>query len=198
MVRHRTDRCRTGDARRTALHRTARALRAAGARPTGLVDQVPVAELTEAHAMVMAHEAARSLAAEARHPEALSIPLRELLDRGARTPASEYRAALATARAARTRILGLLAHTDVILGPAAPGPAPYGVDATGTPVLSRCWQLHGLPVVTVPGHRDPDGMPLGLQLVGHPERVGRLLGIARRTEQLIAGTSLARHPSAIG
>ncbi|MFD5750439.1 amidase [Streptomyces sp. NPDC127033] len=176
-----------------ALHRTARALSAAGARRAGLGDRVPVAELTDAHATVMAHEAARSLAAEARHPEALSTPLRELLDRGARSSGAEYRAALETARAARTRILALLERTDVILGPAAPGPAPYGVGATGTPVLSRCWQLLGLPVVTVPGHRDPSGMPLGLQLVGHPGRVGRLLGIARRTEELIA-----RHPSAIG
>ncbi|MDW6063219.1 hypothetical protein SAZ11_40980 [Streptomyces sp. FXJ1.4098] len=40
-------------------------------------------------------------------------------------------------------------------------------------------------MVTVPGHRDPYGMPLGLQLVGHPERVGRLLGIARYTETVV-------------
>jgi Asp-tRNA(Asn)/Glu-tRNA(Gln) amidotransferase A subunit family amidase len=37
-------------------------------------------------------------------------------------------------------------------------------------------------VVTVPGHRDPHGMPLGLQLIGHPDRVSRLLGVARIVE----------------
>jgi hypothetical protein len=31
-------------------------------------------------------------------------------------------------------------------------------------------------------------MPLGLQLIGHPDRVGRLLGIAQHTEALIHET----------
>ncbi|WP_245882993.1 hypothetical protein [Streptomyces hyaluromycini] len=79
----------------------------------------------------------------------------------------------------------LLTRVDAILGPAAPGPAPKGLAATGNPLLSRPWQLLGLPVVTVPGHRDPQGLPLGLQLVGHPDRVGRLLGVARAVEEAV-------------
>ncbi|MEV2231712.1 amidase [Streptomyces phaeochromogenes] len=168
-----------------ALDRTARALTAAGAKANDLAGQVRTPELAETHATVMAYEAARSLAAEAEHPESLSTPLRELLDSGRRTSEGEYRAAQDTARTARARVLDLLTRVDVILAPAAPGPAPRGLDATGTPVLSRPWQLLGLPVVTVPGHRDPHGMPLGLQLIGHPDRVARLLGIARYTEALI-------------
>ncbi|MFD4599813.1 amidase [Streptomyces sp. NPDC058464] len=142
-------------------------------------------ELADAHAVVMAYEAARGLAAEAGHPESLSRHLNELLERGRKTPDDEYRAALATARTARTAALDLLTHVDAILGPAAPGPAPQGLAATGNPVLSRPWQLLGLPVVTVPGHRDPHGLPLGLQLVGHPDRVGRLLGVARAVEEAV-------------
>ncbi|MFD8819308.1 amidase, partial [Streptomyces sp. NPDC059627] len=146
---------------------------------------VNTAELAAAHAVVMAYEAARTLAAEARHPESLSGHLNELLDRGRRTSDAEYGAALATARTARATVLALLADVDAILGPAAPGPAPHGLAATGNPVLSRPWQLLGLPVVTVPGHRDPQGLPLGLQLVGHPDRVGRLLGAARAVEAAV-------------
>jgi Asp-tRNA(Asn)/Glu-tRNA(Gln) amidotransferase A subunit family amidase len=168
-----------------ALDHTARALTAAGTETSDLGDQVRTPELAETHATVMAYEAARSLAAEAEHPESLSTPLRELLERGRLTPDDEYRTAQESARTARAHILGLLTHVDVILAPAAPGPAPFGLDATGTPVLSRPWQLLGLPVVTVPGHRDPHGMPLGLQLIGHPDRVARLLGIARHTETVI-------------
>ncbi|MFD4507367.1 amidase [Streptomyces sp. NPDC058457] len=163
-----------------AVRHTGHALRADGTElPFSAV------ELTDAHAVVMAYEAARSLAAEARHPESLSRHLNELLERGRRTTDDEYRAALATAHAARTAALDLLAHVDAILGPAAPGPAPRGLTATGNPVLSRPWQLLGLPVVTVPGHRDPQGLPLGLQLVGHPDRVGRLLGVARAVEEAV-------------
>ncbi|MGW7541574.1 amidase family protein [Streptomyces sp. NPDC054770] len=163
-----------------AVRRTGRDLHADAA-------ELPVntAELAAAHAVVMAYEAARTLAAEARHPESLSGHLNELLDRGRRTSDAEYGAALATARTARAAVLALLADVDAILGPAAPGPAPHGLAATGNPVLSRPWQLLGLPVVTVPGHRDPQGLPLGLQLVGHPDRVGRLLGAARAVEAAV-------------
>ncbi|NGO12163.1 amidase, partial [Streptomyces sp. HC44] len=169
-----------------ALERTGAALTTAGTEATALGDRMRTPELAETHATVMAYEAARALAAEARHPESLSAHLNELLDRGRSTPTADYEAALAVRDSARVRILELLHdEADVILGPAAPGPAPRGLGATGTPVLSRPWQLLGLPVVTVPGHRDANGMPLGLQLVGHPDRVGRLLGIARHMETLV-------------
>ncbi|MFF1604543.1 amidase [Streptomyces mirabilis] len=165
-----------------ALQSTVRSLAAAGAETDDLAGRVRTPELAETHATVMAYEAARSLAAEAEHPGSLSRHLNDLLARGRDTPADEYRAALAVRDEARARILELLDQADVILGPAAPSPAPHGLAATGTPVLSRPWQLLGLPVVTVSGHRDPDGMPLGLQLIGHPARVGRMLGIARQVE----------------
>ncbi|TPQ21091.1 amidase [Streptomyces sporangiiformans] len=175
-----------------ALRRTGRALRSGGADhrdgqggPEDLPPVVGTRELADAHAVVMAYEAARTLAAEAEHPEALSGHLNELLERGRQTSDDAYRAALSTARTARASVLHLLTRVDAILGPAAPGPAPHGLNSTGTPVLSRPWQLLGLPAVTVPGHRDPHGMPLGLQLVGHPDRVGRLLGVARRVEEAV-------------
>ncbi|HEX4788118.1 MAG TPA: amidase, partial [Actinospica sp.] len=140
--------------------------------------------LVEAHATVMAYEAARSLAAEAEQPEQLSEPLNALLERGRGTGEEEYRAALATAADARTDALALLADADAIIGPAALGAAPRGLAATGTPVLSRPWQLLGLPTVTVPGRTDGEGLPLGIQLIGHPDRVDRLLDVADRVERL--------------
>ncbi|MFJ3773211.1 amidase [Streptomyces sp. NPDC090075] len=163
-----------------ALRRTGRAL-AAGE----LGDQARTPLLAETHATVMAHEAARALAPEAEHPESLSDHLNDLIRRGRDTPTADYEAALALRSSARARILDVLEDVDAILGPAAPGPAPHGLGATGTPILSRPWQLLGLPVVTVPGHRDQNGLPLGLQLIGHPGRVGRLLGIARHTERVV-------------
>ncbi|KMS71340.1 indole acetimide hydrolase [Streptomyces viridochromogenes] len=169
------------------LNRTGQALASAGAQTDDLGGQGHTPELADTHATVMAYEAARSLAAEAKHPQALSEPLRALLERGRTTSDADYRAALGTARTARERILDLLTRVDVILGPAAIGPAPRGLAGTGNPVLSRPWQLLGLPVVTVPGHTNAQGMPLGLQLVGHPEHVGHLLGIAEHVESLIRG-----------
>jgi Asp-tRNA(Asn)/Glu-tRNA(Gln) amidotransferase A subunit family amidase len=147
--------------------------------------------LVEAHATVMAYEAARSLAAEGQRPDQLSEPLNALLERGRGTGDEDYRAALATAASARADALALLADADAIIGPAALGAAPRGLAATGTPVLSRPWQLLGLPTVTVPGQTDAEGLPLGIQLIGHPDRVDRLLDVAGRLERLAERTPAA-------
>jgi Asp-tRNA(Asn)/Glu-tRNA(Gln) amidotransferase A subunit family amidase len=75
-------------------------------------------------------------------------------------------------------VLDVLTGNDAIIGPAAPGSAPAGLDATGDPVLSRAWQALGLPVVTVPGLRDQQGLPLGIQVIGAPRAEAELLRVA--------------------
>jgi Asp-tRNA(Asn)/Glu-tRNA(Gln) amidotransferase A subunit family amidase len=49
------------------------------------------------------------------------------------------------------------------VSPAAPGPAPKGIGATGSPAMNLAWTHAGLPVVTVPAGLSADGLPLGLQ-----------------------------------
>ncbi|MFC4502173.1 MULTISPECIES: amidase [Streptomyces] len=141
--------------------------------------------LVEAHSTIMAYEAARELAAEAAHPDRLSPQLNELLAHGRGIPAADYRQALSLAERERAALLSLLTDVDAVLGPAAPGPAPKGLTATGSPVLSRPWQLLGLPALTVPGHRDGRGMPLGLQLIGHPDRTDQLFALGHAMEEAL-------------
>lgn len=54
--------------------------------------------------------------------------------------------------------------------------------ATGSPILSRPWQLLGMPVVIVPGAATTAGLPLGIQLVGLPGREGDMLDLAVKLE----------------
>jgi Asp-tRNA(Asn)/Glu-tRNA(Gln) amidotransferase A subunit family amidase len=49
--------------------------------------------------------------------------------------------------------------------PAAPGPAPKGIETTGDATLLAPWSLLGLPAITVSAGLSRDGLPLGLQLV---------------------------------
>lgn len=51
------------------------------------------------------------------------------------------------------------------ISPAAPGPAPEGIQSTGDPGMNLPWTNAGLPAVTVPAGRTEKGLPLGLQLV---------------------------------
>jgi Asp-tRNA(Asn)/Glu-tRNA(Gln) amidotransferase A subunit family amidase len=135
-----------------------------------VIDDVPadqvVADLTAAHLVVMAYEAARERAAELAVASELSEQLATLLRTGAATPDHDYEAARRTVAVAGESVTEWLASYDAILSPAAPGPAPRGLAVTGDPVLSRPWQVLGLPAVTVPGLRDEAGLPLGIQLVG--------------------------------
>ena len=141
--------------------------------------------LVDAHLTIMAYEAARTLAAEGARPDRLSTQLNELLANGRGIPDADYRLALSVAEQERVRILALLTDVDAILGPATPGPAPKGLASTGSPILSRPWHLLGLPALTVPGHRDAGGMPLGLQLIGHPDQLDRLFALGHAVEEAI-------------
>lgn len=56
------------------------------------------------------------------------------------------------------------AGIDLWLSPAAPGPAPAGINSTGDPVMNLPWTHAGLPTVSLPGGRAANGLPLGLQV----------------------------------
>jgi Asp-tRNA(Asn)/Glu-tRNA(Gln) amidotransferase A subunit family amidase len=65
-----------------------------------------------------------------------------------------------------------------VLTPAAPGEAPLGLEATGSPAFCTLWSLTGLPAVSLPILQGPNGLPLGCQLVGAAGDDARLLRIA--------------------
>jgi Asp-tRNA(Asn)/Glu-tRNA(Gln) amidotransferase A subunit family amidase len=55
---------------------------------------------------------------------------------------------------------------DLWIAPAAPGPAPEGIDSTGDPIMNLPWTHAGLPTVTVPASETDEGLPLGVQFAG--------------------------------
>lgn len=137
------------------------------------------AGLVESQKIVMAFEAARSLARERREHEALLSPsLRQLLDEGAAIPLERHEAALEHARRCRALLPGTFASFDVLLTAATPGEAPVGLESTGDPIFDRIWTLLHAPSVSVPGAPAPSGMPVGVQLVGALGRDAALLAAA--------------------
>ncbi|MFB6108106.1 MAG: amidase [Haloplanus sp.] len=89
-----------------------------------------------------------------------------LLDRGESVGVDE----LVDARVGRLRFREYVADrlaeagVDLLVCPAAPGPAPEGIGDTGDPVMNLPWTHGGLPALTVPSGRVGD-LPLGLQCV---------------------------------
>jgi len=68
---------------------------------------------------------------------------------------------------------------DVWVSPAATGPAPQGIESTGSPAMNLPWTFAGLPVITLPAGQ-VDGLPVGLQCVGAYMTDERLLEWAAR------------------
>jgi Asp-tRNA(Asn)/Glu-tRNA(Gln) amidotransferase A subunit family amidase len=129
---------------------------------------------------IMAFEVAQSLAFEYRsHRGALSAQLRTLIETGLAVPYREYVAAQQRASRARVASDGLFHAYDALLAPSAPGEAPFGLDSTGDPVFNRRWTLLGVPAVTIPTHAGPQGLPIGVQLIGGRDGDRTLLALAR-------------------
>ena len=127
-----------------------------------------------------------------RFPHLLSERLRLRLDEGAGITADAYHAALALARQCRNRFATDIAACDVLVVPSCQGEAPRGLASTGDPVFNRTWSLLHTPAVHVPLTTGPNGLPLGVQVVGRIGEDARTLAVAHwietRLRESVTGT----------
>jgi len=70
-------------------------------------------------------------------------------------------------------------YADAIITPSASGIAPLGIEATGNPLFCSLWTLVGTRRSICRCLPMPDGLPIGVQLIGAPGRDERLLRTAR-------------------
>ena len=123
--------------------------------------------LEDAHAIVMNAESARALGWEMTHArDQLSPTLRERMEWGLAQPAAALLQAQDTFRRLQDGFPAVMAGLDVLVTPAAPGQAPVGLAWTGDAGFNFIWTSLHVPCVTVPAGTGPDGMPLGVQVVG--------------------------------
>ena len=142
--------------------------------------------LLQAQKTVMAYEAAQNLSLEAdQWAIQISRPILELVSAGRAIQPENYDEAKRLADHGRRKVLELMGDADALLVPAAPGEAPLAVNGTGDPVFSRVWTLLGLPCINVPGLLGPNGMPVGVQLVGRPNQERRLLAVAEKVHTIL-------------
>jgi len=66
-------------------------------------------------------------------------------------------------------------HYDIIITPATTGEAPHGLDGTGSPVFNTLATYCGVPSITLPLMDGPNGLPLGVQVIGPRGDDARLL-----------------------
>ncbi len=109
----------------------------------------------------------------------------KLIEQGLSTSAIEYARILETRLQQYADVKPLLDQVDAILTPGAVGAAPCGLASTGSPVMQGPWTIMGIPTMSLPTGLNKDGLPLAVQLVGHPKAEDHLLATARWCERVL-------------
>jgi len=149
-----------------AVEDSATRLAAAGARVSEIALPEEFAGLTRARELINNYERARAMGYEwHNHRDLISERLQGTIRQGWETPHADYVAALELAARCRASLDGVFGTLDSLLAPCVPGEAPLGLESTGSPRFQELWTLLHVPTLTLPTHRGPSGLPVGIQLV---------------------------------
>jgi Asp-tRNA(Asn)/Glu-tRNA(Gln) amidotransferase A subunit family amidase len=170
------------------IESTAARLAAAGARVIDVELATTFAGIHEHHRCIYYFEAARNYAYEyEQHREQVSRELLEMvLTPGRELPLDAYLEALETSEAFRLHLDDIFRDVDVLLTPSATGEAPAGIGSTGSPAFNALWTLGWVPCITLPAGTGPQGLPLGVQLIGQRFRDEALFDTASWVESNLA------------
>jgi len=117
----------------------------------------------------------------------LSTVLCEMIERGQQVSTSDYDSAINKMQDYRAFLDELFEEYDAILTPATPGPAPAGLGATGSPVMNTIWTFCGTPAINAPLLQSPEGLPIGVQVVGAKDDDARLFRSTRWLLDILNG-----------
>jgi amidase len=173
-----------------AVEGAAAALSDAGAK----VEEVTLADkfvaLAEDRHIINNVERSRAMAFEwAHHREQISAGLSAQLERGRATAQARYFAALATAEDLRRWLDAMFRAHDALLAPCVDGEAPVGLATTGNPDFQAIWTVLHVPTISLPTARGPNGMPVGVQLIGRNRDDARLLAVSDWVLSRLKGTA---------
>jgi Asp-tRNA(Asn)/Glu-tRNA(Gln) amidotransferase A subunit family amidase len=164
----------------TAVQDAAKALAKAGAKVSELELPSPGPELREGQKTLSAFDGPRAAADEARRFYGLLSKSfqQDKIGAGNKLDYATWVAARKLGERGRAMADALFSDIDVILTPPAKGEAPAGLDHTGDATFNLIWTYLWMPCVTLPFTRGPNGLPVGIQLVGRQHEDQRLLDIA--------------------
>jgi amidase len=164
-------------------------LRAVGFEVASVVMPDSFASLNDVHAALMAYEVARNHLYEY-EPERRALmgdSTTAVIEQGWNVSFEAYLRCREQTRQARIAFDQIAQSFDAILVPSATGEALAGTSWTGDPVFNRMWSLLGTPALTLPVGNGPNGLPIGVQLVGRRDSDRVLLDVARRLERAVSG-----------
>jgi amidase len=159
----------------------AAALARRGARVAEVLLPAHFSRLNEAHRSISSFEFARTFTWEITHRwEAISDTLRSgRLADGLACSFERYREMQELAERCRREVESVWDDYDMLITPAAFGEAPAGAPAFAGAPLYMMWTVLHVPAITLPVLTGPNGMPVGLQLIGQRHHDRKLFAHAR-------------------
>jgi Asp-tRNA(Asn)/Glu-tRNA(Gln) amidotransferase A subunit family amidase len=150
-----------------ALENAAKALATAGASTADAVLPPVFESIEESFGVISTVEASRALANEARdHMPKLNPWIRGSLAAAASHDQSRFDNAQRHAIECQSALAGIFQRFDVLITPSTVGEAPADLVSISSSAFNRIWTLMHVPCLTIPAYHGPNGMPVGIQVVG--------------------------------
>ncbi len=136
----------------------------------------PFDHAVKMHRDIMCADLAKNLARYyERGKDKLTDTLCEQIEFGQKVSAVDYNIAVEGRDLLNSGLNLCFDHYDIIITPASPGEAPAGLSSTGNAVFNTLASFCGTPSITLPLMEGPNGLPLGVQVIGPRGDDARLL-----------------------
>ena len=152
-----------------ALDATQTRLGAAGAAVEQLELPAIFDGIEETFTVIASVEGGRAMAPEERAQlDRMNHWLKDAARFAATVTEDAYQAALAHAVSCRDALGALFDHVDLLITPSTIGEATDDLTGVTHSPFNRLWTLMHGPCLTIPAFSGPNGLPVGIQLVGRP------------------------------
>jgi len=142
-------------------------------------------KLSELQDVIMSYDLNKVFANHLRdHFDLLDPALVAYCEKGSMVTEAQYQAALDHAELCRTMLESALGDLDVLLLPSTLTAAPPMND-TGTSEFIRIWSFLHTPAINLPTGTSPQGMPIGVQLVGRIDGDVPFLSVAAKIDDIL-------------
>jgi len=151
--------------------------------------------ILEYHLNLMQYEMAQNLGEDYDQNKKFYGPaISQVLDAGREVSLERYQACLDYQNLIGQVTRRCFARAEILISPATLGPAP-DLTTTGNPSMNAPWSLTGFPTISIPFSVTKDGMPLAIQITGHPDKFDDLLFASQWCEDVLRPGYLEQIPS---
>ncbi len=134
------------------------------------------------HLTLMQFEMAQNLGEDYdRKRDSYGPAISQVLDAGRVVSPETCQASLEYQATIAQEVRKQFARFEILISPATVGPAPDS-STTGDPSMNAPWSMTGFPTISIPVSVTKEGMPLAIQITGHPDKFDDLLLAAQWCE----------------